>query len=249
MNSSIRTLLKRYDTYWGATDYQVFRVLSSKKGKVYVLLTYEIKDWYNRDPSLADAKFVVRKRKEAASKKPVKKQWVATDEEGKTDKTQKITGGKYILKQVEAPDGFKFMDPEYMEIKVSSDKTRKITVKCEPKLKFQTVVIKRNKKVKKPGVTTFRIWPCKYGKYRNDEKWWNSIPNGVKDTITFGKKDYVKSKKLPAKCKVFNGIYYIHQVSATKNKYKPLVNKQIQLKKKTKKAKSFKVVLKRRIKK
>ena len=239
MNSSIRTLLNRYDTVWGATDYQVFRVLTSGKGRVLFRLTYEKKSWYNRDPDLDGAEFVVKNQK--------KKIKLTTDEAGKTAKSEKVKAGKYLIKQVEAPDGFKTKDLYKKEVTIHSDKTKKIKVKVEPKLKFRTIVIKR-KNPKKPQTITYRIWPRKYGKYRDDKNWWNSIPGGLKQTITLSGKKSVESKKLPAKCSVFNGIYYIHQISSTTDKYKPYVNKKIQLKKKGKN-KPFKLVLKKRTKK
>lgn len=240
MNSSIKAMLEKYDTYWGATDYQVFRVLGPHKGKIYVRLTYEKKDWYNKEPSLAGAKFVVKR------KKPKITQKLTTAADGKTDKTEKIRGGYYTLTQVEAPEWFRVMDPDHMKIKVSSGRKKKITVECKPRVRYQTVVIKRDKKSRNPGKTTFRIWPLKYGKYRDDEKWWNSIPNKVKETITIGNRNHVSSKLLPAKCAVFNGVYYIHQIDATKNKYRKVKHRKITLVRTPKQPDPTRVVLKRR---
>lgn len=242
MNSSIRTLLNRYDTVWGATDYQVFRVLTSGKGRILVRITYDKEDWYNRDASLKGAKFVVKKLKTSGSKKSSGKEKVTTNEKGKANKTKKIKAGKYIVKQVKAARGFTVMDPKKIEVKVSSDKTKKITVKCEPVLNYKTIVIKRKKASKKTKSTTYRIWPRKYGEYRNDKKWWKKIPKELKTTVTIDGKTPVKTKKLPAACAVFNGKYYIHEIESEKTKYKKLVNKEIQLKRAKK---PFKVVIKK----
>ena len=221
MSSTIKGTLDRYSTYGGATDYQVFRVLRQGKGRIYVIVTYKRKSWYNKDPKLSDAKFVIKEQK------------LKTDKDGKTEKSKKLSEGKHTVKIVKSPKKFKVVEPKEKKIKVKQYKTSKAVFEVKPVIAGHTILIK--KKTKKENSTlkgaVFRVWPVKYGKYSTEEGWWDKIPNEVKTTVTTDSSGIVRTKKLPSNSRVFTGRYYVHQIKAPEGAERTVANKRIRLKK------------------
>ena len=221
MSSTIKGTLERYSTYGGATDYQVFRVLRQGKGRIYVLVTYKKKSWYNKDPKLSGAKFVIKEQK------------LKTDKTGRTEKSDKLNEGKHTITIVKAPRKFKALEPEEKKVKVKQYRTTKAVFEVKPVIEVHKIFIRKRSKEKtgqKEGAV-FRVWPVQYGKYSTDKGWWDKIPKRLKATLTTDSEGKARTKRLPSNSRVFDGRYYVHQIQVPEGAESTVVNKRIRLKK------------------
>ena len=210
---TIRKILKMYDGTRGATDYQVFRVLKYRKQKVRIQASYEKyeKPWYDRTPDLSGAKIRIGGKT------------VKTNKKGRSATSRTlITGKQYMITSKKSPSGFKRAGSKSRVVTIKKG-TKRVVFKYKPKTPKLKVTVSPASPDPESGGSSdlsnaeFLIWPKKYGKYKSDEDWWDSIPDEAKARLITDKKG-TASVKMPSRSAVFSGRYYIRQISPSSEK-------------------------------